>query len=427
MRKYSLLILFFVFIINNIDAQFILSGKITNSKLEPLALVTVQIRDSKKGAVTNEHGEYKFELEKGIYELAITMVGYTPQLIKIFIDNNKRQNFILQDEENRLSEVTVTGIGRDKAEDYIRLVIKNKEAIRNAAGAYSYDAYIKAVRYDSLAKPVRKKTAAKDTVIRDFNPKNMSMAEISARVDYEPPSKIKEQRSGISRKGSTHGLFYLTVTDGRFNIYDNLIKVPSVSAIPFVSPVSYSGLVAYRYKTIKTEKRGNHNFYTISYRPTSVSNATVTGTLIIDDSAWVVLHNKLSLPKYHLPEYDFFEIEQHHEFVNNKAWLVTNERFNYFSKGNRGKSSGGTVASYSNFELNKTFPRRYFGTEISASSDSAYRRDSTFWNTVRTEPLTEKEIEVIRYRDSIYNYTHSKEYLDLLDRVTNKIFPQLPG
>jgi hypothetical protein len=50
--------------------------------------------------------------------------------------------------------------------------------------------------------------------------------------------------------------------------------------------------------------------------------------------------------------------------------------------------------------------------EISSASDSAYKRDSSFW---------QQEIRFIHYKDSIYNATHTKTYLDSLDRETNKV------
>lgn len=411
----------FLCICNPTNAQFVLSGKITNTRLEPLAFASVQVKAGRNATLSNEKGDYKLTLEKGIHELTITMIGYQPIVRKIFIEGNKQQNFILEEADNNLSEITVKSVGKDKAEEHIRMVIKHKDEIKIASGAYSYDMYIKAVRYDSIIPRKKKGSTIEDSVVNVFDPKNMSLTEISARVDYEPPSKIKEERTGISRKGSSFGLFYLTATDGRFHIYDNLLQVSGVSAIPFVSPVSYSGLIAYKYKTVKTERKGDHHIYTITYKPKSVSNATVTGELVIDDSAWVVLYNRFTLPKYHLPEYDYFEVEQKHEFVNNTAWMVTREQFTYYSKLRRGKSSGVTRADYKNFQLNKTFPKRYFGMEVSASADSAYNRDSMFWNNVRTEPLTDNEIQTIRYRDSIYNYRTSKAYLDSMDRVINKV------
>jgi hypothetical protein len=53
--------------------------------------------------------------------------------------------------------------------------------------------------------------------------------------------------------------------------------------------------------------------------------------------------------------------------------------------------------NYTDFELNKTFPPKYFGVELSATAQEAYERDSSFWQKVRTEPLTDKELRFIRY------------------------------
>ncbi|HUQ97175.1 MAG TPA: DUF5686 family protein, partial [Chitinophagaceae bacterium] len=71
--------------------------------------------------------------------------------------------------------------------------------------------------------------------------------------------------------------------------------------------------------------------------------------------------------------------------------------------------------------LLKKFDKKYFGTEVSATTEAAYEKDSTFWQHVRTVPLTQKEIRYIQYRDSIYTATHTKAYLDSIDKVVNKI------
>lgn len=93
----------------------------------------------------------------------------------------------------------------------------------------------------------------------------------------------------------------------------------------------------------------------------------------------------------------------------------------YKALSDKKKSSGRTVVAYRDFELNKTFDKKYFGTELSSADEEAYKRDSSFWQANRTEPLTEKEVRFIHYKDSIYQATHTKAYLDSVDRVTNKI------
>jgi hypothetical protein len=401
-------------------------GKITNSKLEPLAFATVQVKEFRLGTVTKENGMYELHLEEGKYDLVISMVGYKSQVITVIVRKaDYIQNIIMEPADSKdLSEVVVKGKTRDRSEEIIRHVIRNKEAIQSAAGAYSCKVYIKAVQEDSLIVKRKKKAVKADSLPVAAN-KNaeldrMAMAEILLQLDHSPQG-TKEERLGVTKKGNTEGLFFLSTTEGNFNFYNNLIKTPAISQTPFLSPVSYSGLLAYRYKIIRTEHQAGRKIYVISVKPRQLSNATVEGEITIADSLWVILHTRLHFPVYHLPEYDFFEVDQQYQLIADTAWMITRQQFTYYSKANKARKSGTTVATYNHFELHKQFDKKYFGTEISATSQEAYERDSSFWQTNRTEPLTEKELRFIRYKDSIYHATHTKAYLDSLDSVINKI------
>ena len=402
-------------------------GKITNAKIEPVAFASVQVKEYKQGTVTKEDGSYELELEEGKYELVISMIGYKVQKITIILQKtNLRQEVILEAADaTTLSEVTVKGKFRDKAEDYIRNVIRNKDAIEAAAGAYSCNVYIKAFQEDSMEFKKPKKPAQHDSLIKAKQVNNelnrMAMAEIVLKLDRESAKRVKEERTGISKRGNAFNLFFLSTTEADFNFYNNIVSIPTISATPFLSPLSYSGLLAYRFKTLKTETVKGQKIYTIGVKPRQLSNATVEGEITIADSTWVVLHTKLQLPKYHLAEYDFFEVEQQYEFINNKAWMVTRQELTYKAISDKKKSSGRTVVTYNNFELNKQFDKKYFGVELSIAAAAAYKRDSSFWQANRLEPLTEKEIRFIHYKDSVYQATHTKIYLDSLDAVTNKI------
>ena len=402
-------------------------GKITNAKIEPVAFASVQVKEYKQGTVTKEDGSYELELEEGKYELVISMIGYKVQKITIILQKtNLRQEVILEAADaTTLSEVTVKGKFRDKAEDYIRNVIRNKDAIEAAAGAYSCNVYIKAVQEDSMEFKKPKKPAQHDSLIKAKQVNNelnrMAMAEIVLKLDRESAKRVKEERTGISKRGNAFNLFFLSTTEADFNFYNNIVSIPTISATPFLSPLSYSGLLAYRFKTLKTETVKGQKIYTIGVKPRQLSNATVEGEITIADSTWVVLHTKLQLPKYHLAEYDFFEVEQQYEFINNKAWMVTRQELTYKAISDKKKSSGRTVVTYNNFELNKQFDKKYFSVELSIAAAAAYKRDSSFWQANRLEPLTEKEIRFIHYKDSVYQATHTKIYLDSLDAVTNKI------
>ena len=402
-------------------------GKVTNAKMEPLAFASVQVKEYQHGVVTKEDGSYELELDEGKYDLVISMIGYKVQVITIIIRKvNLQQNVIMESSDaTNLSEVTIKGKFKDRAEEFIRNVIRNKEVIEAAAGAYSCYAYIKAVQEDSMAHKKVKKKIISDSLIKAQHANEalnrMAFAEIVLKLDHESSHHIKEERTGVNKKGNTESLFYLTTTQGDFNFYNNLVSLPAISQTPFLSPLSYSGLMAYRFKTLKAETINGRKIYTIGIKPRQLSNATVEGEITIADSSWVVLHTKLSLPKYHLAEYDFFEIEQNYEFVNGTAWMITKQQLTYNAISDKKKSSGRTIVTYSDFELNKKFGKNYFGTEVSSASEEAYHKDSIFWEMNRTEPLTEKEVRFIHYKDSVYQATHTKDYLDSIDRKINKI------
>jgi hypothetical protein len=397
-----------------------LFGKITNARFEPLSFVSVEVRETKRGTITKENGAYRLNLDEGKYDLVVSMIGYKPQVLTVIIGKTDvLKNIIMENEDSQgLAEVVIKG--RDQAEEIIRNVIRHKEEINTAHGAYSCNMYIKAVEKDSsLAKKRISKKDPADTINSDL--KQMAMTEVALRYDYESPERTKEERIGVTRGKKAAGLFYLSTTDGDFNFYNNLVKVPAVSEVPILSPVSYSGLMAYKFKTLAIKNEGGRKVFIISVKPRQLSNATVEGRITIADSSWVILHTQFSFPKYHLPEYDFFKVDQDYSFVNDTSWMITSQEFTYYSKAGKKTLSGNTTITYKDFQLNKSFGRKYFGAEVSTTARSAYERDSTFWQTKRTVPLTQKEVRYIHYKDSIYSATHATAYLDSMDSVINKI------
>ena len=402
---------------------FKVSGKITNSRLEPLALASVQVKELNSGILTKEDGSYELRLEEGKYDLVISMVGYKSQIIRLVVTKDYIQNIIMEEEEAKnLSEVMVRS--KLRSEEIIRNVIRHKDNIMAASGAYSCDAYIKATQEDSSRHKIKKTKQTPDSIHKadpNADLQRMSMAEILVRYDYETANRIKEERTGVAKRGNPENLFYLSVTEADFNLYNNLLRSRVLSEVPFISPVSYSGLAAYKYKVTSTKISGHNKLYTISVKPRQLSNVTVEGELTIMDSSWVIVKAKFVLPSYHIPEYDFFEINQEYSFINNKAWMINRQEFTYFSKHGKAKLSGKTIVNYTNFEFNKIFPPKWFGEEVSATAQDAYERDSSFWNKTRVEPLTVKEIRFIQYRDSIFRATHTKIYLDSIDKLINRI------
>jgi len=414
-----LLSVLFSFSQTSLCQSFKVSGKVTNSSLEPLAYVSIAIKDLKIGTTTKADGSYALQLTEGHYELVFTMIGYKQQVIELVVRNNDvKQNLILETAGNELTEVEVRAVKKDRAEEIIRNVVRNKETILSRSGSYSTNLYIRATQENDIISKKKKKPIT-DTATIELQ--RMSMAEITLKLDYQYPNRIKEVRTGVKVRGNSESLFYLTATDGDFNFYRNLVKVPALSDMPFLSPISYSGLVGYRFKTISIRKENNRKIYSIRITPVKLGNALVEGEVEVLDSSWVLLKTHFEFPKFHMPEYDYFSVDQQYEFINDKAWMITRQEFAYSAKGGKKRMNGRTLAQFRDYEIDPQFPPKYFGNELSATSQQAYERDSTFWTQVRTEPLTEKEIRFVRFKDSTYNAQHSKKYLDSIDEVFNRV------
>ncbi|MBC7890031.1 MAG: carboxypeptidase-like regulatory domain-containing protein [Ferruginibacter sp.] len=389
--------------------------------MEALAYTSVYIKELKNGTATDSKGNFKIQLEAGKYDVVITMLGFKTQVLTLTITKDYTLNVILEEEKTTLlGEVQVIGTRKDHAEEIVRNVIRNKETNLQNAGTYSCNIYIRATDQNSRP-PKLKKKAADTTTKLQKEMDAMNMAEVYLKVDHDFPNKIKEERTAVKIRGNSESLFYLTTTDGDFNFYKNLVQLPALSAMPMLSPISTSGLVAYKYKTLRIRKEKSRTIYTIKVTPTKLGNALVTGEMEIIDSAWVLLSTHFELPKFHLTEYDYFSVDQQYEWVNNKAWMPLRQDFTYLTKAGKKSLSGRTIAVFSDYNIDTSFSKRHFTAEISSTTREAYEKDSSFWETIRKEPLTEKEVKFINYRDSIKRAHTTVAFLDSVDRYNNKI------
>lgn len=389
-----------------------------NTQAETVPYATIQVKGRSIGTTSSGDGSYALSLPAGSYNLLVSIIGYKSQEVAITVPDTTQRVIVLQEEAQNLSEVVIRAKVRDRADEIMSKLVRKKDSIQAAAGAYSYHVYIRAVLQDSGTKAPRKRPFSRNG---EEQKPGMAMGEVVSRVDVAGRTRIKEERLAVRGNPSAKGMFYPSPTEEQFNLYNNLISVPALSPTPFLSPVSSSGLVAYNFKTIRVQRSAKHRIYTISVKPLQVTNATIEGELTVSDSAWVILHARFRLPSYHLQEFGFFEVEQYFGFIDHKAWMLTRQQFSYYTKGGKQVYSGQTEAFYSDYQLNKQFHKKYFGSEVSVTAQKAYERDSSWWQAARAVPLTEREARHVRYEDSIAYVSKTDAYLDSLDRAVSKV------
>jgi hypothetical protein len=404
---------------------FALSGKVTNTSLEPMRYVSVYIKELKLGAQTDAQGRFSFNVEEGRYDVVFTMVGFKPQLITLVVrGRNTEQNVILEEERKRGDDAVVFSIRKDRWEEIMKNVIRNKENYLNATSTYTCNVYLRATQENE--KTIFKKKNPADTVPPAENPNAAtpqmnSMAEVVLQLDRGPGDKIKETRNGVKVRGNAENLFYLTTTDGDFGLYNNLIKIHGVADLPMLSPVSNAGLNAYKFKTTRLKKRDGRKFYTLTFSPVKSGNALIEGELEVMDSLWVITSARYTFPNYLMNEYDYFGVEQQYTPTDSAFWMLNRQELTYISKTGRTKNTGRTVGVFTQYKLDPAFSKRYFNNELSATTDAAYEQDSSFWEQVRQEPLTPEQLAFIRTSDSIQRAQSTQEYMDSVDKEFNRI------
>lgn len=418
--RYTLIICIICFVVPVFAQQYRLSGRVVDARGEGLPFATVEVKQLQQGRIAKDDGSFEFLLERGRYDLVVSLIGYKSRLIPIFIHDQPLHEIIQLslDENASLGEVVVRVKSRDRAEELVRQVIRDKEQRGLPLSNFSQQVYIRAQEADS-AQIQRTKTDSAGNLLEPFA--GLSLSEIYLKVDQGEGADIKEERVGVKQQGSKSGLFYLTTTDGRFNLFENLIQAPALSQIPFVSPISHSGLLAYRFKTIRIDRTQRPRVYTISVRPRALSNATIEGELVIRDSTWELIRATFELPKAHIPEYDRFAVEQQYDRLGDTLPVLVRQRFEYETKVKGGKRYGQTLAVYSDIQPGKKFSRKYFGDEVSRTDQQAYQQDSTFWEQVRGEPLSVQQRLYQSYQDSLQKVRQSEAYLDSVDRALNRI------
>jgi hypothetical protein len=108
MRKLLLIIIFIPFILVAQKASFY--GNVKDSiNGEDLIGVTVYVPELKIGATTNEYGLYTLNIQRGIYKVEFSYIGYNKKIITINLNTNSLKiNVFLTPQSRELKEVVVS-------------------------------------------------------------------------------------------------------------------------------------------------------------------------------------------------------------------------------------------------------------------------------------------------------------------------------
>ena len=413
-------------------------GKVIDENGVPVPFAHVFIKNNNEArAVTNVNGEYTLFLDPGPHDIVVKFIGYETieQFITVSLEKNNIYNFQLVPVAMEMGEVEIKVKRRNIAHQIIMRVAERKDTINPDKHSYIATGYIRASEkrlstnkksdaeieeeLQLIADPYEREERRKELQLK--NNASINMMEIDFERHYQAPNLVKEIRNGVQIKGNTRDLYYLTTVKSNFNFFNNLLYVSDLNESAVTSPISWAGIASYKYKLVEQFHENGKKFHKIEITPRGSAQSTLSGHIVVQDSVWMVRNMSFRMEKGNMKKFDYFEIDQTFDNWGDTLCVLVHQEMRYGVKYKGEVSDGKTILTYSNYNFDVNFPKRYFSNEVATTTREAYEKDSSYWQESRKVELTEDEIFLINKRDSIEAFYNRKEYLDSIDAEFNRI------
>ncbi len=401
-------------------------GYIMDENGEPLAFAGIYISGTTIGTASNPEGYFELELENGKYELVFQYIGYRQQHIQIEVsDVPLRLEIRLVQEQFSLDEVVINADAEDPAYRIMRNAIQKRKYYLQQVENYKCEAYTKGIFRltdapdkmfgDSL-------NTAADSILGI-----MYLSESESIISFEQPDKFKEEMISVKVSGNDQGFGFNFISFFMVNFYNNKLIIPvDMDERGFISPVASNAMFYYKYRLEGTYYEGDYLVNRIKVIPKRRIDPVFSGYIYIIEDSWRIHSLDLTIGKdANINFIDSVKIAKSMVPINDSVWMQLTQKLQfYFSVNFFGKRFAGNGMFHSQFTeylLNNEFDRKYFSNEIVKANEDANKKNALYWEDNRPIPLTAEERRNYFKEDSLQKLRGSKEYLDSLDRINNKI------
>ena len=438
----------------------VIRGRISDEKNEPLSFANIYVKGKYLGTTANERGYYELKLEEGVYDIIFQYIGYQVKTVHIEIIRNETifLNIILQPQSYSLTEVNVNASNEDPAYPIIRHAMAMRKIYLYEPKEYTCTAYLKGMQ--------RLTTVPKRVMLfkipADIKPGIIYLSESLSELSVQLPEKIKEKMISSKVSGSNKAFSFNRAGAIKFNLYENNINTFDISERGFVSPLSANAFLYYKYKLEGENEENGLTIYKIKIIPIRNEDPIFRGYIYIIKDSWRLHSTDLLVDKNSGLEFvDTVYIKQVYAQQDGGVWMPISQRFIFQLDVYGIRGNGYFVALYSKYKVNSMypksfynsqaadisrddkvaetkkirkvklerkqenepsfFPKKYFNNEILTIDKKANNTNDAIWDSIRPVPLSEEEKIDYKVKDSLEVIHESKDYMDSIDRINNKI------
>jgi hypothetical protein len=399
---------------------------------DPIAFASVYIKGTSVFAYTNDSGAYSISTKLKVDSISVSFLGYRSQSEIITRRVTQVINFNLVSNVTKLDAIVVTP-GENPAHRILRAINKNKE--KNALKTINYQCnkYSKVqIALSNIDEKFKNRKVLQpfkfvfDNVDTNAYTGNtylpILIAETSSDFYYQKSPLIQRetvQATKISGIQNESVLSFLGGLNQSFNIYDDYMNFYSESG--FVSPISGSGLLFYKYYLLDSAIRDGHKCYNISFKPRRKQERTFIGDFWVADSCFAIRSMNMRInPQANLNFITDMYAEYNYSCVNDSIWIINREYIQAdlnLAEIKRLKGLQGTkTIIYSNYKINEPIPDDIINrSDQLVISDSASSPGTI--DKLRPVQLSTREANVYKMVDSIKNVPAFKTAYDIIQTI----------
>ncbi|MFA8341397.1 MAG: DUF5686 family protein [Rhodothermaceae bacterium] len=388
--------------------KFLISGKITNAKNNSsLPFANVKIIDKPIGTAADSDGVYQFNLTAGNYKLIYSYIGFTSDTISVELTKNVNINAELTPKDLQISDVTVTP-GINPAIRLIERSIRQKQNRNSKIESYVFEAYTKGVvRSD---KDVEGDSGGVNMSLFDDEEESDSadlkivgIVENQSKGYFKSPDFYKDEI--IARKQTANFPASLNViTGGRVikNFYDEELNITG-REIP--SPIADYALDYYYYYIEDSLAYDTKKVFQIYFAPDDPNDPGFVGRLFILDETYDLVKVDVQINSAANPGGLFTEMNIYQQFIPfNGIYMPVDYRlFGEVDVMGIIKFGFEFNSILNRYEVNKKIQNSFFDMALVKIIEGADDKDSTYWQSIQTLPVSTEETKAYNKMDSLMN------------------------
>ncbi len=415
-------------------------GHVQDAKTkEALPFVSITLKGTKIGIVTDYNGNYKLETTAVSDSIVASYIGYKRNAKKIIRNKFQTINFDMAPSSLELEEVVVAVKKRSRTKDELALILldkileyKDKNNI-DKLDYYEYETYNK-IEFDlnniteefknrRVLKPFKFVFQYIDTSTVNGKP-YLPVFIIESVSDYYFRKNPKAEReyikathaSGIQNQSLNQLMGNMFI---KTNLYDNYIDLFGKG---FVSPVAGIGRAYYKYFLVDSMFIENNWCYHMVFHPRNKEDNVFNGDFWITDTTFAIKRIDIKIDKtVNLNFINNVLISQEFTQVDSSVWMIEKESmivdFNPFENPNSVMGFfGKKTTTFRNQKINKERNNEFYNTNTDIIVDpNAGKKDTTYWNEARHVELTQKEKEIYKMVDTIKTIGAFRTIYDIIN------------